>query len=896
MTRRAFVVGSDGPNSDLKFARSDAEKIIKLFNKRGYIIPNENKEPFIPTKLDSNYAIIERFADFLEECDFEDTIFFYFAGHGKCHENGRELHLIIDTTKYDRISSTAIKISEIINIFRTCRAKNKLIILDCCDAGWAEEEFKTELENTNCLLICASGKNENAIEFEELKGGFLSKLFVKAFENPSTTIVKEGLVLYNLFENWLLEEAENFKSKNIEKISSTLSVYGKRDQTISSFSIFELTDEEKQRLYFYNYTYNPFEETNSNNEEYFNNYYIKPEVYQKIIKKKSCIIFGLEGSGKTACRRIIEKDSKDNYVKNKVRPGVLSILIDNDDFEQFTKNPIETSRIIPFEKYINTIIQKVVSRLEDYEIDNYKFKNLFKGEFFNQYEFDTIFIIFDISLRQDYQDKKIKQLFQYISGIAKTIEILNFNIYLKIFLAAKFNQYLQNYDEFNTYEVFELYWETKDKKKLFNEIIERRLEDASTTSPKISSFSHASGGRLNESVINFIINKSKTPRKLIEKCNIIFVKIHELPNKNIDKEVLKEVFSNIDYEDYNNFLKQRIDVQTKVEKTIRILHLSDINISSENDIISFQNQLFADLKNMIKHGIDFLVVTGNVAEKALDSKYIYAVKFINELCQVFKISHNKIILAPGPHDINYDLSKKAFVELQCNKTQYINDGRYTLLKMENSNKQTALLCSEEVYENKMKFFSDFHEKVCNTSYPNKFDNQAILYPFPDEEIIILSLNSCWQFDFYFKECASINETALLKPFNILLKKDKDYSEWLKIAIWYHPFEEIKNADLLMKKLVEYGFKICFLGHIENSKNVYDYKFEYDRHTISAGKFGSTSDTELSGVPFHYNMIELDRQNKKIKINPRVKEKEIDDWANSPDAAPDGIIEEDLIIN
>jgi hypothetical protein len=64
----------------------------------------------------------------------EDVLLLYFSGHGKLDQNGR-LHLCMQDTESTDLLSTAVSSARINEFADACRARNVIIVLDCCHAG-----------------------------------------------------------------------------------------------------------------------------------------------------------------------------------------------------------------------------------------------------------------------------------------------------------------------------------------------------------------------------------------------------------------------------------------------------------------------------------------------------------------------------------------------------------------------------------------------------------------------------------------------------------------------------------------------------------------------------------------------------------------------------------------
>jgi hypothetical protein len=100
-----------------------------------------------------------------------------------------------------------------------------------------------------------------------------------------------------------------------------------------------------------------------------------------------------------------------------------------------------------------------------------------------------------------------------------------------------------------------------------------------------------------------------------------------------------------------------------------------------------------------------------------------------------------------------------------------------------------------------------------------------------------------------------------------------------MAIWHHPVTGIEMMDDgFLQLLSVHGFQVCFHGHIHMAiDGFYNYDSKRGLHIIGAGTFGSSSKGQVAGVPLQYNLLTLDRTNKKLSINTRKKEQPDGTW-------------------
>ncbi len=245
--RIAFILSSNGPNNSeqLKHANDDARIISEVLSKEEY-----GFNVFPETKPISNkkYEILEKLSDIIAKCKSNDDFIFYFSGHGNAQYG--KLYLILDETTFEDKSSverTSLPIGNILDEINNCKAKNILIILDCCHGGaihhkyksdknedYSPTEFKTFIDNnTSYHILLASDKLEKTREVEiklleqsePLRGGFLTLCLYRALiEKPREVLDGEGNISIFKLNEWLKTETEQFNKEEKNNSSSKIPV------------------------------------------------------------------------------------------------------------------------------------------------------------------------------------------------------------------------------------------------------------------------------------------------------------------------------------------------------------------------------------------------------------------------------------------------------------------------------------------------------------------------------------------------------------------------------------------------------------------------------------------------------------------------------------------------
>lgn len=181
MSRRiAFVWGSNANRHypPLKYAKRDVERMRGTLSSDRY-----GFEVRMPKDTGNPHQVHEELLDATAACRPEDVFVAYFSGHGQL--DGSRLYLVLDRSVPDE-TRTMFSSVWLIEALRGCRAKRRLLILDCCHAGAAIggkslgvgvaelfPDYKDE------RILYASDKLEAARELRDFEGSFLTHLLCK---------------------------------------------------------------------------------------------------------------------------------------------------------------------------------------------------------------------------------------------------------------------------------------------------------------------------------------------------------------------------------------------------------------------------------------------------------------------------------------------------------------------------------------------------------------------------------------------------------------------------------------------------------------------------------------------------------------------------------------------
>ncbi|MCH8962480.1 MAG: metallophosphoesterase, partial [Bacteroidetes bacterium] len=291
----------------------------------------------------------------------------------------------------------------------------------------------------------------------------------------------------------------------------------------------------------------------------------------------------------------------------------------------------------------------------------------------------------------------------------------------------------------------------------------------------------------------------------------------------------------------------------------------------------YRTQLETDLTRELEiRRLDYLVISGDIADRSTEDEYKAAFEMIDGLVKRFGLDAGRVVVVPGNHDVNWDLSEEAYPFVPKRKLPAsLSEGKFIP-----AGDAGALLRDDDLYQQRFVHFSaHFYKRVYGGQvYPLDYAEQAFLIERPEDRILFLALNSCWQLDHAFRDRAGINREALARALDRL--QDGSYDGWLKMAVWHHPVtgKEMMN-DEFMELLTLHDFQICMHGHIHEAIEGY-HKYDDSRGMpiIGAGTFGAPAKQQMTGIPLHYNLLTFDPEERTMTVHSRKKEKPDGAWS------------------
>ena len=305
--------------------------------------------------------------------------------------------------------------------------------------------------------------------------------------------------------------------------------------------------------------------------------------------------------------------------------------------------------------------------------------------------------------------------------------------------------------------------------------------------------------------------------------------------------------------------------------SLNVLHISDLHFGTTDNARTWYAKLAEDLRyELACFRLDAVIISGDIASKSNPDEYAAAQLFVNRLSQEFQLESHQIVIVPGNHDINWQISEAAYFRITSENSQQETEEYLT-------DEQGRFIGGTNPEQHKQRFinFSKFYEAIRGEVYPLDYEQQYTLQHLPEQKLLILGLNSAWQIDHINKRNLSINSEALSNALS-LIRQNPTYEDCLKIAVWHHSLNSTFGDRItdsgVMERLAAAGFRFVLHGSVhgaDNSSYHYDYSIDGKKiDIIGAGIFGISQNKQLSNYPWQYNFLKIEENKVTIETRKR----------------------------
>ena len=192
---------------DLKYCVADARRVFEALTEHGgfeanrvlLITDDQARAHLRPLRVNFERQI----GDWLDHARPEDTVVVYFSGHGFVDEpTGQGFLAPSDAMRAD-LRRTGFPTERLRQMLRNCKARQKLLVLDCCFAGAVRdgaptgvsgEELSKAFEDARGLITLASSRKDQwSYECDKREAGLFTYYFAKGLSGAAD-YDRDGLV------------------------------------------------------------------------------------------------------------------------------------------------------------------------------------------------------------------------------------------------------------------------------------------------------------------------------------------------------------------------------------------------------------------------------------------------------------------------------------------------------------------------------------------------------------------------------------------------------------------------------------------------------------------------------------------------------------------------------
>lgn len=281
------------------------------------------------------------------------------------------------------------------------------------------------------------------------------------------------------------------------------------------------------------------------------------------------------------------------------------------------------------------------------------------------------------------------------------------------------------------------------------------------------------------------------------------------------------------------------------------LHISDLHFQEsppyDNTIII--ESLLEDIKSQIKEKslkVDFIIISGDIANKGLPEEYHKASQFLEELREISNVPRKNMFVVPGNHDVSRALYPTI-----------TNGVRMQLTDKDSVNDFLAGIEKDIIIERFYTYYKFMDQYLGNDNYFTENDLFfSKRFKVSDYNLAVLGLNTSWV-------STKQNEQSKLllgeKQVRDALKGIKDVD--FKLAVLHHPFDWLCRFDRISagELLLDYCDFILH-GHLHEQGITMQISPDYQAVTIAAGACYNGRD-----YPNSYNFVSINPETEEGKI-------------------------------
>jgi len=177
----------------IKNAKASHHEFKKIISDLHYFGSDESPIQLIEFEDKESSEIRKAIQRATKDCKAADTLYLYYVGHGLKKTDGN-LYLTTVDTEYNYVETSSISSSDMRKLLDDCQAGRKIVILDCCfagyflsgtqDADWNSQHIQEmqEMKGTFYMFSSPSGKRSKFKKDDETLATYFTLAMVEAIK------------------------------------------------------------------------------------------------------------------------------------------------------------------------------------------------------------------------------------------------------------------------------------------------------------------------------------------------------------------------------------------------------------------------------------------------------------------------------------------------------------------------------------------------------------------------------------------------------------------------------------------------------------------------------------------------------------------------------------------
>jgi predicted MPP superfamily phosphohydrolase len=295
-----------------------------------------------------------------------------------------------------------------------------------------------------------------------------------------------------------------------------------------------------------------------------------------------------------------------------------------------------------------------------------------------------------------------------------------------------------------------------------------------------------------------------------------------------------------------------------------ILHISDLHLEDfdapEGKIKTrfqepnFKAKFFKKIKESFER-IDYILITGDLANQGTHVEYNLVLEFIKELQKQLKVEKENIFICPGNHDVNWNKSRTIY-----HKVAYEAGTKDAPIP----NEKDSYIYHNEKFEDFTSFYNAFYENKFSFT-PDQSIFRELDVDIDGATVKFCGINSCFR-ESHYKEnhYGFINHSSLASSLEKLDEKVLKFALMHHIPIVLNNTKSIANWDEEIKFLcVNNNIRVFVFGHQHRSQSTTIIEGEQEFIEFSVGTLGKL-DSDVENT-FSVMTLSYDEEQKLLNI-------------------------------